>query len=224
MQSCFWDWESSLPREPSADAEAWLAGVSRETRMRLQVYHDLLIRWQRVKNLVSRNSIGDVWRRHFRDSAQLLRFAPLQSTWIDIGSGAGFPGLVLAILFTEYHPNSTVHLVESDHRKCAFLRDVVRETQANVTVHCGRIEEVVGGLPPIDIITARALAPLETLIEYSMPMLENGAQALFLKGRDVESELIAASKYSMMDIQLIASETDPDGRVVIIRKQTIPGV
>ena len=135
-----------------------LDAVSRETYEKLQVYHGLLLKWQRVKNLISRNSTDDIWERHFRDSAQLLEEGSDGDVWADLGSGGGFPGLVIAILLLEFRPTATVHLIDSDHRKCAFLREVSRETGARTVVHCARIEDVIPDLDDIHIVSARALA------------------------------------------------------------------
>ena len=193
-----------------------LQGVSRETLGRLQIYHDLLLRWQKIKNIVSRTGLDDVWLRHFADSAQILAEGRGAGDWVDMGSGGGFPGLVIAILLVDSDHDSMVNLVDSDHRKCAFLREVSRETQAQAIVHCARIEDVASELPNIGIVTARALAPMEKLISFSRPFLKNGAKGIFLKGRDIERELIDVPKCSMINIELKPSKTDPNGRIVTV--------
>lgn len=193
-----------------------LHGVSRETLERLQVYHDLLLRWQKVKNIVSRTGLHDVWLRHFADSAQILAEGRGSGDWVDMGSGGGFPGLVIAILLADFDRDTKVNLVDSDHRKCAFLREVSRETHAQAVVHCARIEDVASELSNIDVVTARALAPMKKLISFSRPFLENGAKGIFLKGRDIERELIDVSKCSMINIELKPSKTDPNGRIVTV--------
>jgi 16S rRNA (guanine527-N7)-methyltransferase len=187
-----------------------LLNVSRETFDRLTIYVELLRRWQGVKNLVGRSTLDDVWKRHVADSLQLLRLAPAARTWIDLGSGGGFPGLVIAIALQEGH----VDLVESDHRKCAFLRHVSRETNARARVHHGRIESVLPSLSLPEIVTARALAPMEQLLQWATPLLKRGAKGLFLKGQDIGAELTQISKSSIYDIAIHPSQTDSAGCVV----------
>src|SRR5690606_37210828 len=142
-----------------------------------EIYVDLLRRWQDVKNLVGPRTLDQIWTRHIADSAQLLRLAPDARRWIDIGSGAGFPGLVLAILMRE-EPDREVHLVESNSRKCAFLRAVSRETGARAQVHAGRIQDVLPRLGGADVLTARALAPLPELLTLGKDLLRTGALGL----------------------------------------------
>jgi 16S rRNA (guanine527-N7)-methyltransferase len=190
-----------------------LANVSRETLAKLELYEDLLKRWQKVKNLIAPSTLGQLWERHFADSAQLLQLAPDARIWADLGSGAGFPGLVLAILMRE-HEGRVVHLVESDHRKCAFLREAARETGAPAVVHNERIESVVERLQGIDIVTARALTALPRLLQLSLPLLEQGAKGLFLKGQDVASELTEDAIFSMVSLKFLPSVTSPTGRIV----------
>jgi 16S rRNA (guanine527-N7)-methyltransferase len=180
--------------------------VSRETVDRLAAYADLLERWQARINLVGPGTMGDLWRRHMLDSAQLLphlRPGPI----LDLGSGAGFPGLVLAVLGA-----GPVHLVESDGRKCAFLREAARVTGTAVTIHPVRAET----LTPFAVttVTARALAPLSKLLELAAPFLESGARALFLKGRSSEVELTEAAKDWMMTVERIPSLSDPEGLIL----------
>jgi 16S rRNA (guanine527-N7)-methyltransferase len=193
-----------------------LQGVSRETLERLQIFHDLLLRWQRVKNIVSRTGLDDIWLRHFADSAQIFGEGRGAGDWVDLGSGGGFPGLVIAILLADGNQHIKVNLVDSDHRKCAFLREVSRETHAPAIVHCARIEDVASELSNIGVVTARALAPMKKLISFSMPFLKNGAKGIFLKGRDIERELIDVAKCSMINIELKPSKTNRNGRIVTV--------
>lgn len=198
---------------------AGLFAVSRETMERLTTYHDLLVKWQRVQNLVAPNTLVDVWGRHFADSAQL--FAHIgggggdSKTVIDMGSGGGFPGMVIAILAAE-RGGVEVHLVESNGRKCAFLKDVARQAGVDVEIHNCRIEvfAVERSMMPVDYVTARALKPLATLLSLGQVAFDNGAVGLFLKGKQAELELEEARKGWDFDVELIASRTDPEGRIV----------
>lgn len=170
-----------------------LTGVSRETLEKLSIYVGLLNKWQKAINLVSKSTLSDAWRRHILDSFQILKYAPQQKqTWVDFGSGAGFPALVVAIC-----SDHEVHVVESDQRKCQFMREVSRETSAPIIVHNGRIEE----MEPVkaDIISARALASLEKLFEYCAPFSSPETLFLYLKGQDVDGELTNAAKYWNID-------------------------
>ncbi|HIJ38594.1 MAG TPA: 16S rRNA (guanine(527)-N(7))-methyltransferase RsmG [Rhodospirillaceae bacterium] len=195
-----------------AEAFAALTAVSRETRERLERYAALLEKWQRRINLISSTTLPDLWRRHFLDSAQLLPWLGLGPV-LDMGSGAGFPGLVLAILRGAAAP---VHLVESDARKCAFLAEVARVTQADVIIHNCRME----ALPPfsVETITARALAPLSQLLNWSEKFLSPSTQCLFLKGRNGEDELTQAGKDWRMQITRRDSLTDPSGIIFHLKE------
>lgn len=201
----------------SNDKERALAlfPVSRETEHLLEIYANTLLDWQRVKNLVGRSTLDQIWTRHIADSAQLLKFVPQDAThWVDLGSGAGFPGIVMAILLRD-RPGMEVHLVESDGRKAAFLRAAARATGAPVYVHNGRIEAVLPALPgPVDVVSARALAPLPDLLHMSHDLLAAGALGIFPKGQDLESELTNHTKYS---INIFPSLTDPRASVVLAR-------
>jgi 16S rRNA (guanine527-N7)-methyltransferase len=166
--------------------------VSRETQDRLRAYVAELERWQTVKNLVGPATLDQIWTRHIADSAQLLRLAPTARRWLDLGSGAGFPGLVIAILLGE---GADVHLVESNGRKCAFLRAAIRATGARAVVHEARIEAVMSNFTGrIDIVTARALAPLVRLLPMVKDLLRTGAMGIFPKGQDLDAELTEATK------------------------------
>ncbi len=169
---------------------AALAPLSPATRKRLEIYETLLRKWQRVINLVAASTLDDLWVRHFADSLQISEAAPDARLWLDLGSGGGFPGLVTAIRYADV-PGAHVHMIESDQRKCAFLRTVARETGAPATVHCGRIEAIAPELDaPIEAVSARALAPLAALLGYSEKFIEKGAIGVFSKGENAGAELM----------------------------------
>jgi 16S rRNA (guanine527-N7)-methyltransferase len=191
------------------------ADVSRETLERLRRYAALLARWNRTINLVSRAGLADLWRRHMLDSAQLVALMPAAPrdrarVVVDLGSGAGFPGLVLAILGA-----GEVHLIEADARKAAFLREAARETRTEVTVYNERIEALAPF--PADVVTARACAPLPRLIGYAARFLrpmEEGGIALILKGRRAERELTESAETWKMRVEWLPSRSDPRGWVL----------
>ncbi len=194
-----------------------LVPVSRETEQRLDRLVEALLLWSERVNLVASSSLEHLWTRHIADSLQLLALAPAAKVWIDLGSGAGFPGLVLACALAE-RPGAVVHLVESNLKKAAFLREAARAAGAPVVVHAERIEDFAKGFAgPVDAVTARALAPLPNLLEWAAPLLKTGATGLFLKGQDVEAELTQASKYWTIQHDLVPSKTSPDGRIVVVR-------
>lgn len=184
--------------------------VSRETVERLSAYLELLGRWQKAINLVGRSTLADPWRRHILDSAQLLRFIPQPfGRLADIGSGAGLPGLVLAIMGVP-----AVHLVEADRRKAQFLREVARQLSlSSVTVHAERIETLA---LTANCVTARALSPLPGLLELAVPLLEPQGRLILLKGRNLEAELIEAKQNWSMRVSVEQSEADPYGRILIV--------
>ncbi len=191
--------------------------VSRETSASIDVFVAELERWQRIINLVGPATLPDLWLRHVADSLQLLQIAPEARRWLDLGSGAGFPGLVVAIALAE-SSSAEVHLVESNQRKCAFLRNTVRLTSARAIIHAARIESVLPELPAgLEIVTARALAPLSQLLAWTEPLLKTGTVALFPKGRDVQAELTDAAKSWRFTFDLIPSRTDSDSRIVRVR-------
>ncbi|MEA2835227.1 MAG: rRNA (guanine527-N7)-methyltransferase, partial [Methylobacteriaceae bacterium] len=189
--------------------------LTRAEQKRLKIYEALLIRWQGMLNLVSTASLPQLWTRHIIDSAQLRDIAPRAIRWADLGSGGGFPGMVIAILLAET-PGAEVHLIERDKRKAAFLQTVSRETGAAAIVHPARIEAIVPGLQQIEIVTSRALAPLTQLIDWSMPLFQRGATGLFLKGRTVQEEIATASD-PKLDLSTLPSRTDSSGRIVSVR-------
>jgi 16S rRNA (guanine527-N7)-methyltransferase len=176
----------------------------------LQRFLEMLTAGNAVMNLVGPATIPDFWNRHAWDSAQLLRIAPEANTWADLGAGAGFPGLVLAILGKDsegFH----VHLVESMAKRCRFLSEVVRELDLPATVHNDRAENLS---LPVDIVTARACAPLSRLLGYARPYLKAGATGLFLKGQDIVAELEDASKSWDFQADIVPSLSDERGRIV----------
>jgi 16S rRNA (guanine527-N7)-methyltransferase len=203
------------PVASSDKAEALtLVPVSRETEARLDRYLDLLRQWQAKTNLVAPSTLPHLWIRHVADSLQLLTLAPSAKTWVDLGSGGGFPGVVLACALAETK-DATVHLVERNSKKAAFLREALRITSAPGIVHPNAIEDIVDSMAgPIDCVTARALAPLHQLIGFAEPLVKKGAKALFLKGQDVEAELTEATKYWNIKPNLHSSLTGGQGWIV----------
>jgi 16S rRNA (guanine527-N7)-methyltransferase len=192
--------------------------VSRETSERLSRFVELLLDRQRTTNLIASSTIPTTWTRHVADSLQLLPLAPEARRWVDLGSGGGFPGMVIACAMAET-PGAHVHMIESIGKKAAFLRDAVRETGVPATVHHGRIEDVTPRLAgETDIVTARAVAPLKDLLTMITPLLERGAQGLLLKGQDVDAELTEAAKYWTIEHTAVPSQTSPSGRILIVRR------
>lgn len=193
------------------------AGASAATPSQLSDlgrYRDMLAEWNAVMNLVGPATLPDYWNRHAWDSAQLLELAPDALTWADLGAGAGLPGIVLAIL-GKGRPGFHVHLVESMGKRCRFLQAVVDELGLPATVHNARAENLDIA---VDIVTARACAPLVRLLGYARPYLQKGATGLFLKGQDVASELDEATRYWEFESEVAPSRSDPRGRIVIVRR------
>ena len=208
------------PRDLAANrAEALaLTPVSRETAERLDRFVAELLQWQPTTNLVAASTLPDLWMRHVADSLQLLPLAPNAKVWVDLGSGAGFPGLVIACAIAE-RSGAQVHLVESNAKKCAFLRVAVRATGVSATVHHQRIADFAKTFRgPVDVVTARALAPLDKLIAEAAPLLKTWALGLFPKGQDVAAELTAASKYWNIDATVAPSVTSPASGIVVLRR------
>ena len=204
-----------MRREPPLGPQGFaeIIPVSRETLARLEAYAELLTRWSARINLIGRDTIADLWRRHILDSAQLRAFVPDRArNMIDLGSGAGLPGLVLAILGAP-----GVELVEADSRKCAFLREAARITEAPVTLRPCRIETV--SPHPVDVVTARACARLDRLLGLAEPFLAPDSECLFLKGERVGEELTLARKRWTMTPSLHQSRSDPRG--VVLRLQQV---
>jgi 16S rRNA (guanine527-N7)-methyltransferase len=191
--------------------------VSRETFLKLEIIVSQLVKWQARINLVSPSTMSAVWQRHIADSLQLVALAPNALRWIDLGSGGGFPGLVVAAAFAE-KPGFRMSLVESNGKKCAFLRETARLAGLPVDVLQGRIEDVVATLPErFDIVSARALAPLDALLQLAAPLLANGATGLFPKGQDVDDELRTATISWNLDADLIHSQTEAAAAIVMVR-------
>ena len=194
-----------------------LTPISTETAKRLDTFVALLLQWQAKINLVAPSTIEDIWTRHIADSLQLIALAPTAKIWIDLGSGAGFPGLVVACALAD-DKDVCVHLVESNGKKAAFLREAVRVLEVPAVVHARRIEDFVASFTePVDVVTARALAPLDELLDLAAPLLKTGAKGLFLKGQDVEAELTEASKCWTINSTLVPSKTNQHGRIVVIQ-------
>jgi 16S rRNA (guanine527-N7)-methyltransferase len=191
-----------------------LTPVSRETESRLNRYVDLLAVWQAKTNLVAPSTLPNLWTRHISDSLQLLPLAPTAKIWVDFGSGGGFPGVVLACALADA-PGATVHLVERNAKKAAFLREALRVTDSPGMVHLADIGDSVDRITgPVDCVTARAVAPLHQLIGFAEPLVRRGAKALFLKGQDVEAELTEATKYWNITPHLHSSRTGGHGWIV----------
>lgn len=193
--------------------------VSRETVERLQIYHDLLVKWQRVQNLVAPATLSAIWSRHFADSAQLYPYLNLKlgepKVLADMGAGAGFPGMVLAIMAVDA-ADLQVHLIEANGRKCAFLKDVARQTGVHVEIHNCRIESFANesSIPVVDVVTARALKPLGQLLDLGHFAFVNGATGLFLKGQSYADEIEEAAQTRVFEAEIFESLTEPNGRIV----------
>jgi 16S rRNA (guanine527-N7)-methyltransferase len=201
---------SEAPGTLTAESFAQAAGVSRETRERLEAYAACLSEWQGRMNLVGRSTLDDLWRRHMQDSAQLLRFVPRGCRrLVDLGSGAGFPGLVLSILGVP-----GVELVESDQKKAAFLRAAALASGSDAVIHACRAEDLPVG--QADVVTARAVAPLERLIPMVAPFLAEGSVAILPKGSSVETELKAVARHWHLWYTRHTSMTDPRGSILVI--------
>lgn len=207
--------DRSLDSVIAADKAAALklAPVSRETEDRLDRYIALLREWQAKTNLVAPSTLPQLWTRHIADSLQLVDLAPSAKRWADLGSGGGFPGVVLACAMVGT-PGASVHLVERITKKAAFLREAVRVTSSPGVVHLAEIGDNVDRITgPVDCVSARALAPLHQLIGFAEPLMRQGAKALFLKGQDIEAELTEAAKYWNIQPRLHQSRTG-DGWIV----------
>jgi 16S rRNA (guanine527-N7)-methyltransferase len=206
--------------DPSADRARALAltPVSRETAARLDDFVALLLKWQQRTNLIAPSTVGEVWTRHVADSLQLLPLASSARIWADLGSGGGFPGLAVACALPE-RGEGQVHLVESNAKKAAFLREAVRLMKAPALVHAQRIAEFGESFRDSpDVVTARGLAPLNALLALAEPLLKRGAQGLFPKGQDVGTELTEASRYWNIEAELVPSKTSARGRIVLVRR------
>ena len=205
------DLEAEPPFGP--DDFAARTGVSRETLARLKAYADILTDWNARHNLVAKSTLPDLWHRHFWDSAQLMPLIPASAkTLADLGSGAGFPGLVLAAM----RPDLAVTLHEATTKKCAFLQAAADRMGVAVTIRNARLED----LPrqAFDVVTARALAPLPQLLTYAQNFVGLNGVCLFLKGQNVGSELTEAHKYWNIKASQVPSQTDPTAAIVVVRE------
>jgi 16S rRNA (guanine527-N7)-methyltransferase len=209
----------SMGQSLAREAHPLLAELPEATLRRFEIYANLLEKWQRVVNLVGTSSLDDLWVRHFADSLQVSQAVPEARRWLDLGSGAGFPGLVTAIKYAD-DPEARVYLVESGRRKCAFLQNVIRETSAPAIVHCGQLEKILPALDErIDAVSARALAPLEALLGYAEKFIDKGAIGVFSKGKKFEVELtdsLTAGKYLTT---IMESKTCATARLVLVRRR-----
>jgi 16S rRNA (guanine527-N7)-methyltransferase len=190
--------------------------VSDRTHARLRRYQEQLVHWSGALNLVGRSTLADAWLRHFADSAQLVLYAPeAVSHWADLGSGAGFPGLVVATILSERSPQTRVTLVESDLRKATFLRETARILELEVNVIAKRIES----LAPLhaDVVSARALAPLDRLYPLAAPHLTADGTGLFLKGANTDSELASVAATWSCSVERLRSLTDPSAEILRLK-------
>jgi 16S rRNA (guanine527-N7)-methyltransferase len=195
-----------------------LVPVSRETGDRLAAYVDLLARWRKTTNLIAESTFASVWTRHIADSAQLLTLAPQARRWIDMGSGAGFPGLVIAIQLADV-AGAAVHLIESDQRKCAFLREAVRITGAAASVHSQRVEAVEhASFGPVDAVTARAFAPLPLTLKLARPWIDRGAVGVFPRGESARDQVAALPEAASYEIEVLPSVIDARSAILRVRQ------
>ncbi len=204
---------SKLSPLSADDCSALLGGLSSDIIDRLQVYLEVLAKWQRAINLVGPRTLADPWRRHVLDSAQIVPFLSVDGDIVDLGSGAGLPGLIVAIC-----TGRPVQMIESDQRKATFLREAARLTETTVVVHAARIDAV----PPLAArtVTARALAPLPRLLPWVHRHLAMEGRAVLLKGAEVDEELTACGKKWTMSVTREASMSDPGGALLIVEKLT----
>src|SRR5271169_3627433 len=195
-----------------------LVPVSRETGDRLAAYVDLLARWRETTNLIAESTFASVWTRHVADSAQLLAFAPEARRWVDMGSGAGFPGLVIAIQLADL-PGAVVHCIESDQRKCAFLREAVRVTGAAARIHPARVEAVdPSSLGAVDAVTARAFAPLPLTLKLARTWIERGAVGVFPRGESARDQVVALPEAPHYAIEVLPSLVDARSAILRVRQ------
>jgi len=197
------------------EAALRITPVSRETAERLDRFVEHFLKWQRVVQLASPSTLNTLWTRHIADSLQLLPDLEDAKEVVDVGSGGGFPGLVLSISA----PDKKFHLVESDTRKASFLREAARVSNSTAEVYAERVESVAKRINTgIHMVTARAFAPLPKLLELTDPFLQSGARAVFLKSQDIDDELTTAAKSWTVNYRLRNSLTDPRGRILLIDK------
>ena len=191
--------------------------VSRETETRLDTYVEVFLRWQSKLNLVASSTLHELWTRHIANSLQLLPLVPEARVWVDLGSGGGFPGIPIACALAG-QPGAKVHLIESNGKKAAFLREAVRATGAPAVVHQERAEKFGESCAEtVHAVTARALAPLKILCDQAFPLISRGAVGLFPKGQDIDAELTDAAKYWRLEASKVPSKTSPESSIVVIR-------
>jgi len=190
--------------------------VSRETEDALRAFADLTVKWTAIINLISKSTVSDVWTRHILDSAQLYQHAPAYDHWVDIGSGGGFPGIVMAIIGKQDRPDARFTMIESDARKSTFLRSAIRELSLKAYVQTQRIEECepVGA----DIVSARALGSLQDLLPLTARHLKPTGTGLLMKGRRYKDELQAVSDDWTFDLAEYNSITDPESRILSLKR------
>jgi 16S rRNA (guanine527-N7)-methyltransferase len=195
-----------------------LVPVSRETEDRFALFVEQLNRWRNKINLISNSTFPSVWTRHIADSAQLPALAPEAKRWVDMGSGAGFPGLVIAIQLADV-PGAIVHCIESDGRKCAFLREVTRATGAAAAIHPVRVEAIdLESIGAVDAVTARAFAPLPLTLKLARPWMERGAVAVFPRGESAKDQIAALPEATAYAIETLPSIVDPKAAILRIRQ------
>jgi 16S rRNA (guanine527-N7)-methyltransferase len=194
-----------------------LTPVSRETAEKLDGFVALLLAWQKRTHLIAPSTVPHLWTRHIADSLQLIDLAPGARLWIDVGSGAGFPGLVIACALAG-DAGAQVHLVESNVKKAAFLREAQRVTEAPAVIHCARMEAATAMLDRADVVCARAVAPLNPILHLCFPLMhKTKALGLFPKGENAPSELEDAARSWMIQAELVKSRTNPKASIVVIR-------
>ncbi len=194
-----------------------LVNVSRETSARLDAFVEALLLWQRTTKLVASSTLGHIWTRHVANSLQLVPLAPRARIWLDLGSGGGFPGIPIACALAG-QSGAKVHLVESNGKKAAFLREAIRITGAPAEVHQMRVEDYGdSATESVDVVTARALAPLKVLCDHAAPWIAKGAVGLFPKGQDVDAELTEATKYWNITGEKVPSVTSPGSFTVVVQ-------
>jgi 16S rRNA (guanine527-N7)-methyltransferase len=182
------------------------------------MFIEVLDRWRLKTNLISNSTFPSVWTRHIADSAQLIALAPRAKRWVDMGSGAGFPGLVIAIHLADV-PGAIVHCIESDGRKCAFLREAARATGAAAIIHPVRVEAIEPeSLGPVDAVTARAFAPLPLTLKLARPWMERGAIAVFPRGESAKDQIAASPEVWTHAIETLHSVVNPKAAILRIRQ------
>jgi 16S rRNA (guanine527-N7)-methyltransferase len=210
--------QSELNLEADRARALKLTPVSRETLARLDKFVELLLQWQKTTNLIAPSTIPQLWTRHVADSLQLLDHAGEVRVWVDFGSGGGFPAIPIACALADW-PGAQVHLVESNTKKAAFLREAVRVTGVPAKVHLQRAENCGDSFgDSVDVVSARALAPLKTLFDQAFPLIARGALGVFPKGQDVDAELTEAAKCWTIEASKVPSKTSPEGCIVLVRR------